>query len=99
MRVRVVRTHEAGQPIDRRGIDRVVPSLGIIMVSLQTLEGLKRGSRVATLRPTDRSVGPSVIPDLFDIELIAFANQAMTLSGHEEVAARRFYQSWWVRWD
>jgi hypothetical protein len=99
MHVRVVRTHERGLPVNRRELDRLDAAHGQIMVSLQHLDGLKRGARVATLRPTTRSIGPPVIPDLFDLELIAFANQAMTISGFEELDGRRFYQSWWVRWD
>ena len=99
MKARVIRTHRAGIPVDRREWDRVEPALGQIVVSLQVLDGLKRASRGATLRPTERSTSPPVIPDLYDIDLIAFGNTGMMIAGFEEVSNRRFYQSWWIRWD
>jgi hypothetical protein len=46
-----------------------------------------------------RSLGDHVLPDLHDVELIAFGERAMMLNGFEEVDGSRYYQGWWVRWE
>lgn len=98
MLVSVVRTHKAGRPVDARCLGQEPAIEGILTVSLASVNGLRRASRIANLGARDRSVGPALLPALHDIELLALGERAMMLSGFEEVRGARHYQGWWVRW-
>ncbi|MGA2548788.1 MAG: hypothetical protein ABSF50_01460 [Burkholderiaceae bacterium] len=98
MPVRVVLTHAGGRPVDPGRLDQQRVYVGALRIYLAQVEGLRRASRRATLRPVDRSVGPPLVPDLFDVELIAYGEQGMMLKGIEEDNGLRTYQGWWIRW-
>ena len=98
MLVSVIRTHSEGRPVDPGRLELQPSAHGDLRVHLGTIEGLRRAARTACLAAPQSSRAARLLPDLHDIELIALGNQAMMLTGFEEVSGRRFYQGWWVRW-
>jgi hypothetical protein len=99
MRVKFIVTHVQGKSINVHRLEQELSYDGQLTVYLAAVEGLRRASRVAALRPLQNNTGTRVLPDLHDIELLAFGERAMMLAGFEEISERRFYQGWWVRWD
>ncbi len=98
MLVTVICTHREGRPVDPARLEQQ-PSLdGDLRVHLGPVAGLRRAVRTACLADAKGSRAERVLPDLCDVELIALGNRAMMLTGFEELAGRRFYQGWWVRW-
>jgi hypothetical protein len=98
MLVTVILTHTRGAPIAVNQLEQQPAHEGRLNVYLATIDGLRRASRVAALQPIERVRDSRRLPELHDIELLAFGERAMMLSGFEEVDGRRFYQGWWVRW-
>ncbi len=100
MKVQVTRTHRRGRPVDVNRLDSEPAHIGDFGFSFQEVRGLRRASRVASLRPIENASASveSVIPAIHDVELLAFGDQAMLLSGFEEDDGVRYYQSWYVRW-
>jgi hypothetical protein len=96
MQVTVILTHQRGAPIGVHKLEQQIAYEGQLRVFLASIDGLRRASRVAALRPIERTAVK--VPDLHDIELLSFGERAMMLTGFEEVEGRRFYQGWWVRW-
>jgi hypothetical protein len=99
MKVNVILTHARGRSINVHRLEQERIFAGDLIVYLAAIEGLRRASRIAALRPLARSLGEHVLPDLHDVELIAFGERAMMLNGFEEVDGSRYYQGWWVRWE
>jgi hypothetical protein len=98
MQVNVILTHVEGRAVNVHRLEQQQSHRGDLIVYLASIDGLRRASRIAALRPLARSSGLHVLPDLHDIELLAFGECAMMLAGFEEVQGRRYYQGWWVRW-
>jgi len=98
MQVTVILTHHRGAPVNVHQLEQQPAYSGQLNVFLASIEGLRRASRVAALRPLEQTTSEALLPDLHDIELLAFGERAMMLAGFEEVGGRRFYQGWWVHW-
>ncbi len=99
MQVNVILTHDRGRAVNVHRLEQEHLHTGDLIVYLASVDGLRRASRIAALRPLRRSIGTHVLPDLHDVELIAFGERAMMLNGFEEIEGRRYYQGWWIRWS
>jgi hypothetical protein len=99
MQVNVILTHAQGRAINVHRLEQQQSHRGDLIVYLAAIDGLRRASRIAALRQPARSSSAHVLPDLHDVELLAFGERAMMLCGFEEVERRRYYQGWWVRWN
>ncbi len=98
MQVNVILTHDRGRAVNVHRLEQEPLYAGHLIVYLASVDGLRRASRIAALRPLVSSIGEHVVPDLHDVELIAFGERAMMLNGFEDREGRRYYQGWWIRW-
>lgn len=96
----ITRTHRRGQPLRDRDFDPPVP--GPVSMASVMDEGLKRMADRLTIDRMTRDGGavPSPIPDLYEPQLVTFGTEGgLVVKGFEIIDGRRYYQSWYIRWE
>lgn len=99
MKVTVTRTHHFGKLLPERDWERVD---GPISTFAMPHPVLKRGpTRLTVLRELHGGgQDASPIPDLLDPQLLKYDSKRMlVVSGFEEIEGRRYYQTWFIRFE
>lgn len=96
----VTRTHRLGKPLRERDFDTPIP--GPVSMCSSMDEDLKR--MVSHLNIVRMTFGggavPPPIPHLYEPQLVTFSTETgFVVKGFEVIDGRRYYQSWYIRWD
>lgn len=101
MRVYVKRLRSRGVVLNRSQRASEPEAQGELFVEERMDSMLKRSVRVARLLSTSDGIKRELLPPLWDVTLVAMAQNGFTLAGFERIGNCRgnadFAQSWWCQ--
>ena len=101
MRAKVRRLRARGVVLPRQGAARDADAQGELRVEEHGDGLLGRSLRTARLLSTSDGIHRDLLPPLYDVNLVAMAQNGFTLTGFERIANGKesadYAQSWWCQ--
>jgi len=95
----VLRTHERGRQRDFRQPDIVPGPVVFDSIYVADLNRYVECLRVPRGKYRDGRQRPDALPPLFEPQIRTMSTeQAMMISGFEQIDGQRYYQGWYIRW-